>query len=230
MVSTENGLKKIEEIEIGDKVWSFNEETKINELKEVVTLFRNNADLLIEVSIDKEKIICTIRHPFFVNNSWVEAKNLKIGDKLSLKDGKNAIITNLLKVERQTKVYNFEVKDNHNYYVSELGVLVHNDCILRAFRKAIIDPGKGKLSPAGRALDKHRNILRLVKADGIWDFTSGKLKNHYGKEALKYIMRNGTKTENLANPHYTDFKLPNGLGARFNTTTEEFVGFLGRGL
>ncbi|MCS3869425.1 hypothetical protein J3D55_002341 [Chryseobacterium ginsenosidimutans] len=27
-----------------------------------------------------------------------------------------------------TRVYNFEVEDNHNYYVSEKGILVHNNC------------------------------------------------------------------------------------------------------
>ncbi|WP_089793362.1 hypothetical protein [Chryseobacterium wanjuense] len=29
---------------------------------------------------------------------------------------------------RKVKVYNFEVEGNHNYYVSEKGILVHNNC------------------------------------------------------------------------------------------------------
>ncbi|WP_376786437.1 hypothetical protein [Chryseobacterium arthrosphaerae] len=31
----------------------------------------------------------------------------------------------------KVKVYNFEVEGNHNYYVSEKGILVYNDCGLR---------------------------------------------------------------------------------------------------
>ena len=31
-------------------------------------------------------------------------------------------------MEKKTKVYNFEVEDNHNYYVSEKEILVHKAC------------------------------------------------------------------------------------------------------
>ncbi|MCT2407685.1 HINT domain-containing protein [Chryseobacterium antibioticum] len=31
-------------------------------------------------------------------------------------------------MDEKVKVYNFEVADNHNYYVSEKGILVHNNC------------------------------------------------------------------------------------------------------
>ncbi|WP_410494027.1 hypothetical protein [Chryseobacterium sp. G0240] len=32
-------------------------------------------------------------------------------------------------LNEKVKVYNFEVEGNHNYYVSEKGILVHNDCL-----------------------------------------------------------------------------------------------------
>ncbi|MCI8407937.1 MAG: hypothetical protein HFJ09_01525 [Lachnospiraceae bacterium] len=32
------------------------------------------------------------------------------------------------KLPEQVKVYNLSVEDCHNYYVSEKGVLVHNEC------------------------------------------------------------------------------------------------------
>jgi filamentous hemagglutinin len=67
-------------------------------------------------------------------------------------------------------VYNFEVADNHNYYVRGLQVLVHNDCKLS---------GKGKGNPNAKLnkqkgdafeaevkeqleLDGHTNILTQV--------------------------------------------------------------------
>jgi len=75
-----------------------------------------------------KKIVCTPEHPFYVDNNWVEAKDLKEGDKLTIIDGSFSIITELKKYKKEVKTYNFEVAINHNYYVSELGVLVHNDC------------------------------------------------------------------------------------------------------
>ncbi|WP_288445688.1 hypothetical protein [uncultured Chryseobacterium sp.] len=40
-------------------------------------------------------------------------------------------------LDEKVKVYNFEVEDNHNYYVSEKGILVHNNCdiIWKGFSK-----------------------------------------------------------------------------------------------
>ena len=32
-------------------------------------------------------------------------------------------------LEQEEATYNFEVEDNHNYYVSKESVLVHNDCL-----------------------------------------------------------------------------------------------------
>ena len=55
-------------------------------------------------------------------------------------------------------------------------------------------------------------------------------KNHYAAEAIKLIMRTGTSSQNLANPLFIDYKLASGLGVRFNLSTNEFIGFLGRGL
>jgi Pretoxin HINT domain len=56
---------------------------------------------------------------------------LKVGDKvLSLKGE----WTRVIDIEREIKptlVYNFEVEDNHNYFVGEIGVLSHNCGIFR---------------------------------------------------------------------------------------------------
>jgi intein/homing endonuclease len=118
LVVTADGLKKIEEIQVGDKVWSFNEQTGEIELKEVVSLSQNTAKVLIEITIGYEKIVCTPEHPFFVANNWVEAKDLNAGDKLTLKDGSYVVISTIKQLEKTEKVYNFEVAENHNYYVS----------------------------------------------------------------------------------------------------------------
>ncbi len=40
-------------------------------------------------------------------------------------------------MDEKVKVYNFEVEGNHNYYVSEKNILVHNDCGINAIIEAM---------------------------------------------------------------------------------------------
>ncbi|UEQ78615.1 hypothetical protein [Chryseobacterium arthrosphaerae] len=47
---------------------------------------------------------------------------------LTTLDGKNSHVESINLLDEKVKVYNFEVEGNHNYYVSEKGILVHNDC------------------------------------------------------------------------------------------------------
>ena len=44
-----------------------------------------------------------------------------------------AISQELQVLDHFETTYNFEVEDNHNYYVSEECILVHNDCIKNEF-------------------------------------------------------------------------------------------------
>ncbi|MCZ8238882.1 MAG: polymorphic toxin-type HINT domain-containing protein [Leptospiraceae bacterium] len=68
-------------------------------------------------------------HPFWVEGkrAWVEARDLKSGDRVLLSNGKEVAISGIRSYNVEaTKVYNFEVADNHTYFVGEDGVLVHN--------------------------------------------------------------------------------------------------------
>ena len=126
-------MKPIEEIEVGDKVLAYDEETGKLAYKPVVRLFRNETKEWYHVFVEGEKIVCTGGHPFYVLGiGFVEARNLKTSDKLLLSNGKEAIIE---KVEAEQlaeaeTTYNFEVEDFHTYYVTEKAVLVHNTCQL----------------------------------------------------------------------------------------------------
>ena len=68
-------------------------------------------------------------HPFWsvTQSAWIETKDLKEGELLSLGNGSQVAIESILHYDtEETTVYNFEVEGNHTYYVSEAGVLVHN--------------------------------------------------------------------------------------------------------
>ena len=143
------GLKSIEEIEVGDEVLAYNEETGEQAYKPVTRLFRNETEEWYHVKINGEEIVCTGGHPFYILNAendrnivnfegvkasgagkWITAKELKISDKVLISDGSCGIIETV-KVETLTTsetTYNFEVADFHTYYVSNSKVLVHNMC------------------------------------------------------------------------------------------------------
>ena len=132
-------LKPIEEIEVGDKVLAYDEETGEQGYKEVVRLFRNETQEWHHVFVNGEEIVCTAEHPFYVDGKgFVPARELKERDNLLLSDGSKVEIDSLRieYVDIPETTYNFEVKDFHTYYVSHSNVLVHNVCEKAAMRAA----------------------------------------------------------------------------------------------
>jgi RHS repeat-associated protein len=147
-VWTKDGLKPIEEIRVSDEVLSYNEKTEQIEYKAVVKAFKKFSEEILSVSIEgeTEPLGVTPNHPFYVRvhqardntntgdddeGEWLEARKLKVGNQVKLASGSWARV---LKIERQSggeAVYNFEAADNHNYFVGQIGLLVHNtgDCL-----------------------------------------------------------------------------------------------------
>ena len=132
LVMTLEGMKPIEEIKLGDKVWSWCEETKEKVLNTVTTLFRNETKELVHLQIAGEEIITTKEHPFYVADyGWKNAGELSNNDKVILYDDTELQVDSISieSTDNPVKIYNFEVENAHTYYVSEKGILVHNDCI-----------------------------------------------------------------------------------------------------
>ena len=61
-----------------------------------------------------------------MDKKWIGSKELKVNDKVMYNDFSLNKITNITKVSERGTYYNLEVMDNHNYYVSDKCVLVHN--------------------------------------------------------------------------------------------------------
>ncbi|EAY27578.1 polymorphic toxin-type HINT domain-containing protein [Microscilla marina] len=70
----------------------------------------------------------TPEHPFWVAGKWRAASELRQGDSLWLYNGQQIAIDSVVRIV--VRVYNFEVANNHTYFVGELGVGVHNDCVV----------------------------------------------------------------------------------------------------
>ena len=58
----------------------------------------------------------------------LQRKNLPVGERLVTRAGKVATVQSIGMKPGLHRVYNLEVEGEHNYYVGETGVLVHNNC------------------------------------------------------------------------------------------------------
>ncbi|PYI56314.1 polymorphic toxin-type HINT domain-containing protein [Paenibacillus flagellatus] len=130
-VLTDEGEKNIEDIEVGDKVLAKDENNPSGELayKEVTALYRNQRDDIIKLHVGEQIIETTDNHPFWVEGKgWVFAGELQVGDKLQKADESNLTIDKVefIKLDKPVTVYNFTVADFHTYYVTDIGIWVHN--------------------------------------------------------------------------------------------------------
>ena len=57
---------------------------------------------------------------------WVAAQDLRVGECLRTKSGQPATVESIGLKAAEHRVYNLEVEQEHQFYVGETGVLVHN--------------------------------------------------------------------------------------------------------
>ena len=122
-IFTNNGYRNIEDIKINDIVYSFNETTKKLELNKVTKTFVHQDIEIYNLYLDNEMIRVTPYHRFYAlrnyNYEWVAVKDLKLTDKLFDSNKQLININKIEYIKENNAVYNFEVANNHTYFVSE---------------------------------------------------------------------------------------------------------------
>ena len=91
----------------------------------------NQTSELVHVFVGGEEIVTTPTHPFYSPvKGWTDAVQLRAGDILVLVNGEYVVVEKVQHeiLESPINVYNFQVAGDHTYYVSYIGVLVHNAC------------------------------------------------------------------------------------------------------
>jgi RHS repeat-associated protein len=127
-ILTTEGIKNIEDIQVGDWVIADDPTTPGEiEARQVLDTFIRETTALVDLYVDGEVISTTGEHPFWTpDKGWVEAKDLQVGSLLQTEDGRVIDVDRVEKRSGQFEVYNFKVEGFHTYFVSDLGILVHN--------------------------------------------------------------------------------------------------------
>ena len=184
-VLTDEGEKNIEDIEVGDKVLAKDENNPDGELayKEVTALYRNQRDDIIKLHVGERIIETTDNHPFWVEGKgWVFADELQVGDKLQKADGSNLTIDKVefVKLDEPVTVYNFTVEDYHTYYMTDIGIWVHNtNCMDSKSASKIISGAARKGS--GLKDDKYHRAASFLSEDQL---AKGTTFNVIGKDKI----------------------------------------------
>jgi hypothetical protein len=193
-------------------------------------------------------------HPFWsvTQSAWIETKDLKEGELLSLGNGSQVAIESILHYDtEETTVYNFEVEGNHTYYVSEAGVLVHNesesyssifDGIKDFFtlgpdrykkdvtKKYNLSDPEDILNASQEAHSGRIDGVRYGRESGGIDFLEIFLGNHnrdYEKEKKANEEQNRVSNESQVYQDYYNEGFAVGLGESFHSNLVNGFGFGG---
>ena len=211
-IYAKEGDVPIEELKVDDLVWSKNDKTGEFALKRVVNTFVKEADVLVKILVDQDTIFTTLDHPFWVNNKWIEARELTLGDSLSLYDNSSSVITQISQIDTLVTVYNFEVEDFHTYFIGNTHIFTHNngcspdDDKYKALQKSMEEVELVKLET--RDLQAQVSIYSKVVADAKKNLTKTKkeferlqIVNPYNSEAER--LKRLSELQNEMN-NYTD--------------------------
>lgn len=211
-VSLGESFKNIENIQVGDIVLSYNEKTNKNEYSKVLqTMIHFVNEEIYELYIENEVLSVTGIHRFLIKQNnlikWIAAKELQIDNQVFFANGTWHKIKDIKVSIQLTTVYNFEVANNHNYYVGQNQILAHN--------KGGGGGGGGSSTPAEKkdytkksdVVDRYKQINdKLGTVNKNLDKYNKLSDLAYGKNKLKMM-------NNILNAYKQEIKLQQQLSA-----------------
>lgn len=129
LISTPKGPVPIEDVKLGDVVWSFDPENLEVTEKYVDQVLIHKSNDLVKITIGNEIITATSNHPFYaVAKGFISALELRAGDILITVNGERVVVEKIQHeiLEVPVDVYNFSIRRNHTYFVGNVAVGVHN--------------------------------------------------------------------------------------------------------
>jgi hypothetical protein len=126
-IATPAGNVLIEDISVGDQVYSYDENNREITIGLVDHILRSSSNSVYDVSIGGQTFRCTWNHPWLTTRGWVKAKYLAPGDTVLTMNGSDISETEVessVSVDGSFPIYNFEVAVTHTYFADQY--VVHN--------------------------------------------------------------------------------------------------------
>jgi hypothetical protein len=121
----DGSVRNIEDVRVGDLIMAYNEINHRLAPGRVTEVFHHTStEMGAYYLVINNHIQVTPNHLLYVNNHWVLAGKIRLGDCLHAIDGAPVLVTSIMKVFKQVSTYNLEIEPFHNYFAE--GILAHN--------------------------------------------------------------------------------------------------------
>lgn len=166
LVATPAGGVPIEQLAVGDVVWTIDPETKKTSTHPVTAALRRSVPVVLDISLGAVSVSVSPEHPFWVAGAgWQRAGDLRPGTSLLSATGEMAVVSVEQRPGPAHTVHNLTVSGSHTYLVSEAQLLVHN-------KGAAYDPVAALRTTVEELATRLRQALRSAEAQP--DGTAGK--------------------------------------------------------
>ena len=131
VLMADGSKKPIRQVRLGDKVMAADPVTGVEGPRKVVDLIRHSGvHVMVAVHLSDGSVLnATDHHRFWVANrqAWVDAIDLKAGDRVVDRDGDQVVVAGVGISEQDLTAYNLTVAGLHTYFVGKATILVHNE-------------------------------------------------------------------------------------------------------
>ena len=152
LIRTSEGLKKIEELSKGDRVLTLSDKEGVSE-QPIVGIQEKSGKSAVRVVLGKESVTVDPEHKFLLaeTREWCPAKDLSPNLALINGFGQRVLIDEVIyEDETEHEFIDLSIEGNHNCYVSESSLLVHNFAIIIPIVTWTI--GEGVAAAAGASI------------------------------------------------------------------------------
>ena len=239
LIATPYGDKKIEDIAVGDLVYSYSNGSRV--IGRVSQTYQRRAAIWSVQLSNGEIVHTTASHPFYANGYYIQTRFLKPNDRLLLVNGDYVEVEFVQQELYCADVFNFEVEEFHNYYAADC--LVHNSCGPKVEELIYTDyenvPHKTNYNPANGDRDTSVYLIAITDEATLNKQVDGAILDKYPNMKGKtyrdvcfnldgdYILKVGT----TVNDFYQRYSSPNEFKRLYGieiSTTEPIYVFQGK--
>ncbi|WP_207398094.1 choice-of-anchor D domain-containing protein [Bremerella alba] len=222
-VCTPNGSKNIENLKVGDVIWTRPEDDPSANIREsYIERVFELAGTILELRVNGHLIETTSEHPFYVvGDGWKPGHQLEPGDRLAGLSEDSSLVESVTVTEHQKKVYNLRVAEDHTYFIGGddwgFAVWVHNSYSVKPNANGtfdILDDAGNVVKDGISDLPTANKYIQAFNNGGVNFADDFHRKIHSGDYYSELAGRKITKITALKNQYPDLAEIPNQIGRK----------------